>query len=67
MRRRYRDLGYLWVLEFQERGVPHFHVFLTIAVDRIAQKKIARSWVRITKGDQVQYWWHCRPANWISW
>jgi len=67
MRRRYPDLGYLWVLEFQERGVPHFHVFLTVKPDRVMQKKIAKSWVRITKGDKVQYWWHCRPSNWISW
>jgi len=67
MRRRFPDLGYLWVLEFQERGVPHFHVFLTVPVDRQMQKKIAKSWVRITKGDRVQYWWHCRLSNWISW
>mgnify|MGYP001809958834 CR=1 FL=1 len=66
-RRRFPGAGYLWVLEFQQRGVPHFHVFLTIPVDHQAQKKMARSWVRITKGDKLQYWWHCRRKNWIPW
>ena len=67
MRRRYPDIGYLWVLEFQKRGVPHFHIFLTINPDHVAQKKIAKSWTRITKGGRLQYGWHCRAANWISW
>jgi hypothetical protein len=66
-RRRNPGGHYLWVLEFQKRGVPHFHVFLSIPVNRELQKKMARSWVRITEGDDVQYWWHCRSQNWIAW
>jgi len=34
----------LWVLEFQERGAPHFHVFLTEPLDRHA---VSAAWFRI--------------------
>lgn len=34
----------LWVLEFRERGAPHFHVFLQNPIDRHA---LARAWCRI--------------------
>ena len=71
-RRRYPAGLYLWVLEFQKRGAPHFHLFLSEEVDRKMQKKLAMSWARITRGsfekyDKVQYWWHCRPSNWMDW
>ena len=71
-RRRFPAGLYLWVLEFQKRGAPHFHVFLSAPVDRQMQKKLAMSWARITKGsfekyDKVQYWWHCRPDNLKEW
>lgn len=71
-RRRFPAGLYLWVLEFQKRGAPHFHVFLSVPVDRKMQKKLAMSWARITRGsfekyDKVQYWWHCRPDNFKEW
>ena len=70
-RRRCPQGLYLWVLEFQHRGAPHFHVFLSQAVDRALQKKMALSWAKITKGgekpNQTQIWWHCRPENWVDW
>lgn len=71
-RRRFPAGLYLWVLEFQKRGAPHFHLFLSEEVDREMQKKLAMSWARITRGsfqkyDKVQYWWHCRPSNWMDW
>jgi len=34
----------LWVLEFQKRGAPHFHVFLQNSLDRTA---VAKAWYRI--------------------
>ena len=62
-------LLYLWVLEFQKRGVPHFHVFLSAAADpgTEKQKSMAAAWVRITQGTPEQEKWHCRPSNWIEW
>jgi hypothetical protein len=32
-RQKYTDIKYLWVLEFQQRGVPHFHFFSSISPD----------------------------------
>jgi len=66
-RRRFPAGAYLWVLEFQNRGTPHYHVFLSVAVDRAMQKKMAKSWIKITNGSPAQYWWHCRPENWTPW
>jgi len=66
-RRRNPGSPYLWVLEFQNRGAPHYHVFLGSKVNRDMQKKMAKSWVRITKGDHKQEWWHNRPDNWMPW
>ena len=34
----------LWVLEFQERGAPHFHVFLQKPLDR---DEVAKAWYKI--------------------
>ncbi len=34
----------LWVLEFQKRGAPHFHVFIREPLDR---DKLAKAWFRI--------------------
>lgn len=70
-RRRCPSGLYLWVLEFQRRGAPHFHVFLSVPVDRSLQKKLALSWAKITKfgekADHSQVWWHSRPENWVDW
>ncbi|NCC62300.1 MAG: hypothetical protein EOM12_15475, partial [Verrucomicrobiae bacterium] len=67
LRRAIPRVGYLWILEFQKRGVPHFHIFLTAPPDREAQKILSASWVRITAGTEKQYRWHIRPNNWIEW
>ena len=34
----------MWVLEFQKRGAPHYHVFVRKALDRFA---VADAWFRI--------------------
>ena len=62
-------LSYLWALEFQHRGVPHYHVFLSVsaAPGTAVHEKIAAAWVRITEGTEEQHRWHCRPKNWIPW
>ena len=39
-----RDLGGLWVLEFQQSGAPHLHVFLN---GYIAQTECADAWAKI--------------------
>lgn len=67
LKRRYPEIGYLWVLEFQERGVPHYHVWLTVPPDREIQKKLAASWVKITNGTKEQQKRHSLPSNWCTW
>lgn len=61
--------GYLWLLEFQKRNAPHFHLFLTAPVDPVAWAKLSASWVAITSGTQEAAWWHgpVRGKNWIPW
>lgn len=46
----YRDLGGFWFLEFQERGAPHYHVFLTGEIDK---RQLAQAWFKIVgSGDE---------------
>jgi len=34
----------LWVLEFQKRGAPHFHIFIQTSLDRVA---VSKAWYKI--------------------
>ena len=69
LRRNYPDIYYLWIMEFQTRNAPHFHLFLTVAPDHDIWKKIAVAWVRISGGTADAEWWHGpgRGKNWILW
>ena len=66
------SLRYLWVLEFQWKnrpGVPHYHVFLSVAAapGSDVHHKMAAAWVRITEGSEAQYRVHAHPKNWGEW
>ena len=66
------SLRYLWVLEFQwanRPGVPHYHVFLSVAAapGSDVHHKMATAWVRITQGSPEQYRVHASPKNWKKW
>ena len=66
------SLRYLWVLEFQWKnrpGVPHYHVFLSVAAapGSDVHRKLAAAWVRITEGSEEQYRVHSDPENWTPW
>lgn len=44
-----RKLAYVWMLEFQERGVPHFHFLIAGRVDK---NELSRRWYEIvSSGD----------------
>jgi len=62
-------VGYLWILEFQKRKAPHYHVFLTISPDLEIWNKLASAWIRIIDGTDDSLWWHGpdRGENWITW
>lgn len=52
-------VGYLWILEFQSRGVPHFHVWLTEPFTEALWKAMGAAWNRIAEPDSPEHlWWH---------
>lgn len=67
LRRNFPGVSYLWILEFQARGFPHFHLFTNIPADAAAGAWIGKAWNRITKEGGHHLWWHSRPENFISW
>lgn len=69
LRRRFPDVHYLWVLEFQTRGVPHFHVWLSLSYDLPGLHNIlAKSWHRIAEPDSPEHLsFHLHPRNLIAW
>lgn len=59
VRRAAPGAGYLWILEFQSRGVPHFHVWLTVPYSEALWKRLGKAWNRIAEPDSPQHlWWH---------
>ena len=46
-RRKFKGFGYLWVLEFQKRGAPHYHLFTALPVNDENKKWLAETWCRI--------------------
>lgn len=68
VRRLLPDVGYLWLLEFQKRKAPHYHVFLTVPPDEQIRLKLAEAWCRITSpGDSEALRFHQDRRNWIAW
>ena len=68
LRRLLPGVGYLWLLEFQKRNAPHYHVFLTIPPDEETRLKLAEAWCRITSpDDSAALRFHQHQRNWISW
>lgn len=49
---RRRKIAYVWVLEFQERGAPHFHFLLSGFVPKDA---VARAWWEIVGTNQAEH------------
>lgn len=61
LRRAAPGAGYLWILEFQSRGVPHFHVWLTVPVNDALWQRLGRAWNRIAEPLSPEHlWWHTR-------
>lgn len=54
LKRSYGPFDFLWFLEFQSRGAPHFHIFTTLAAPNGPQRrKFAKEWANIVE-----------PGNW---
>lgn len=68
LRRILPGVGYLWIMEFQRRNAPHFHVFLTVPPDEKTCLKLADAWCRIVApGDDAAQDFHRHEKNWIDW
>lgn len=60
LERRYHDAGWIWKLEPQESGAPHFHL-LQIGRRDLADddvRWIAENWNEVVGGDEVHLAWH---------
>ena len=52
-------VGYLWILEFQTRGAPHFHVWITEPYSEALWKRLGAAWNRIAEPESSKHlWWH---------
>lgn len=67
VRKKYPGSTYLWVLEFQKRGVPHFHVFFSFPPSVKKHEWLADKWCKITKGQIGQYLVHHHHNNFTRW
>lgn len=47
LRYHFKGVSYVWFLEFQKRGAPHFHLLLTIEASDDNRKLIAKLWADI--------------------
>lgn len=55
LKRSLPDVGYLWVLEFQTRGAPHFHIYLTTPPIPDLHKRLGAAWNRIAEPDSPEH------------
>jgi len=69
LRRNFPEMYYLWIMEFQKRGAPHFHLFFNVKPDKHIWDKITSAWIRISGGSKDAEWWHGseRGENWLDW
>ena len=68
LRSEYSGIGYLWILEFQERGIPHFHLWLTLPVSYELHKFMGGIWNIIAEPESEEHLrFHMHSKNFISW
>ena len=58
--RKWGKVGKLWILEFQKRGVPHLHIWVTLNYEEPGLRKwVGDTWNRIAEpSNQFHLWWH---------
>lgn len=68
LRRANLNVGYLWILEFQKRGVPHIHLWLTSEVSYSLHQFLAGRWNAIAEpGSSEHLRFHLHEKNFIAW
>jgi hypothetical protein len=60
----YPGVGYLWILEFQERGTAHVHLWLTLPVSYGLHQFLAGHWNQIAEpGNEDHLWLHLQDGS----
>lgn len=69
LRQTYPYVKYLWILEFQSRGVPHYHLFLSLSHGtKGLHKYLAETWHRIAEPKSREHKrFHIHEKNFIPW
>lgn len=67
LRRRFKDIHFIWCLEFQKRGAPHFHFFSDIEPTLENRLFFATSWVEVIDGGASCLKFHSHSSNFIPW
>lgn len=70
LRHHFPQAGYMWVLEFQGRGVAHIHLFLTLPAETPGLRMwLGETWHRIAEPESVEHlqFHRDRRQNFISW
>lgn len=68
IRRQYPEVAYLWILEFQTRGIPHFHIFLSLPHSKKLGQELGTIWHRIAEPESRQHLrFHQHEKNFINW
>jgi hypothetical protein len=68
LREKKPKIRYLWCLEFQGRGVPHFHVFLSVShKNKKFRMFMARTWNSITSETESHLLFHQDSRNFREW
>lgn len=47
LREKYEGISYLWFMEFQARGAPHFHICLSVIPSEVDRFNMANYWSRL--------------------
>lgn len=56
LKRRHKGVRYIWFMEFQERGAPHFHILLDQSVPSVScVRRMAETWCNIVAPDDWEY------------
>ena len=59
LRYHYPGISYLWILEFQTRKTPHFHIYMSQPATEEMRMKLGRIWNKIADpGNETHLWWH---------
>lgn len=67
---RYNNIKYLWVVEFQKRGFPHYHIWMDKHFVDGEWKKFSKLWLKLTKeynGTQEAKNFHLNDRSYTKW